>query len=1004
MDKKRFLAFPDVRSETPHFFTNKACARRFPSRVFWLVGTLFVLGLAPLVHFGQTGTSQAGVRRFDPQARILPPPGLRPQLIVGRDATLGKRRPPKHPKLTTLLARLVSAVPQQRGAIPKGQRVAPAAGFSVQALPKGIRDAVRAKRMRINKEAEVQVYIVVAEITEENLQQLQSAGVTVELHVKEQRIVQARVPVTRLEELAALPFVRSVRLPDYGIPLTGSVTTEGDAILNADQVRLLLGVNGTGVRVGVISDGIAGIFDTGCTTCGGVAGGPIETADLPAQDTNGNPTTGSRDATGVLTSTSGGLIAQSFRADNDLEGVLGTKCKSAGAEGTAMLEIVHDLAPGAQLFFANFDTGLEFNTAVNFLAQNTDVLVDDIGFFGLAYDGSNPISANTAAALNNEANPIRGYFNAVGNSARNHYQEDFFDSSVDGSPYTGIPGNLHLFQSTADTSDIFALSPSRSDPVFLCDTSGAGGFCANDPGTFDNVIVVLTWDDAFGASGNDYDLFLIQQSTGIVVAESFDFQDGTQDPVEWFSFTNDTGIDDYFHIVIQNFDNLALVRNFDLFVLSPCGPVPLGPDGENHNYNTIRSSVPAQSDAGGSPVSVISLGAIDQADPLNDDIETFSSNGPTNDGRLKPDASAVDGVVITGAGGFGRPDFFGIRFFGTSAAAPHGAGIAALLLQSAPCLLDGSVGALAEPIARQSLRDLILNNAVDLGAAGPDQVFGFGRIDALASANQTVPITNAGPDQTVAGFTSATGASVMLDGTGSSDPIGCPLTFEWVGDCGIASGPTPTVTCPFGTSTMTLTITNNQVTIPSLDSVQVTVTDFAIGVSPTSATVNRGQSASYTVTVSPQFGSFDPTVSLSCSNLPSLSSCSFSPATLTPGGSDATSTLTVSTTAPSAFLTPPFGPRDDAPFYALWLGLPGLVVVGLTLVGQKPKKVKLGFYLSLSLLLALFVLQVACGGDGGTTPSPPPPRPGTPAGTFNITITGRSGWLVRSTTASLTVQ
>ena len=175
--------------------------------------------------------------------------------------------------------------------------------------------------------------------------------------------------------------------------------------------------------------------------------------------------------------------------------------------------------------------------------------------------------------------------------------------------------------------------------------------------------------------------------------------------------------------------------------------------------------------------------------------------------------------------------------------------------------------------------------------------------------------------------------------------------------------------------------------------------------SPGSDTVSAGQAATYIVTVTPQFGSFDATVTLSCSaGLPPLSSCSFSPATLTPGGSDATSTLTVSTTAPSAFLTPPFGPRDDAPFYALWLGLPGLVVVGLTLVGQKPKKVKLGFYLSLSLLLALFVLQVACGGDGGTTPSPPPPRPGTPAGTFNITITGRSGWLVRSTTASLTVQ
>ena len=96
--------------------------------------------------------------------------------------------------------------------------------------------------MRINKDAGVQVYIVMAEITEENLEQLQSAGVTVELRDEQQRIVQARVPVTRLEEVAALLFVRFVRLPDYGIPNIGSVTTEGDAILNADQVRSILGV------------------------------------------------------------------------------------------------------------------------------------------------------------------------------------------------------------------------------------------------------------------------------------------------------------------------------------------------------------------------------------------------------------------------------------------------------------------------------------------------------------------------------------------------------------------------------------------------------------------------------------------------------------------------------------------------------------------------------------------------------------------------------------------
>ena len=52
--------------------------------------------------------------------------------------------------------------------------------------------------------------------------------------------------------------------------------------------------------------------------------------------------------------------SRSFRADGNL---------NAGAEGTALLEIVHDIAPGAELFFANFDTGLEFIQAVDWLAD-----------------------------------------------------------------------------------------------------------------------------------------------------------------------------------------------------------------------------------------------------------------------------------------------------------------------------------------------------------------------------------------------------------------------------------------------------------------------------------------------------------------------------------------------------------------------------------------------------------------------------------------------------------
>src|SRR5262249_11844981 len=143
------------------------------------------------------------------------------------------------------------------------------------------------------------------------------------------------------------------------------------------------------------------------------------------------------------------------------------------------------------------------------------------------------------------------------------------------------------------------------------------------------------------------------------------------------------------------------------------GPATLAPPRhERHNYNTASRSVAAQSDAGGAPVGVVAVGAICSAsaaaagrfssgapgesclDTSNPTAEFFSLPRPTIDGRLKPDITAIDGVTVTGAGGFGSP------FFGTSAASPHLGGVAALLLQSAPCLLNRSTSTTDPNVAR----------------------------------------------------------------------------------------------------------------------------------------------------------------------------------------------------------------------------------------------------------------------------------------------------------------
>jgi hypothetical protein len=781
---------------------------------------------------------------------------------------------PKHAKLTTPLAQMAHVVAQTSGAF--SAHAVPA--VSADVLPEPSRSALKTGRMRVNAAGAVQVYIHVSSAGTANLNALKSAGVTVQLTDTKRGIVQAMVPADRLESVAALPFVGSMSLPQYGYTNTGSVTSQGDTVLKADKVRSQLGVTGKGVRVGVLADGIAGIFASGCTTCAGVTGGPISTGDIP-------DATGTRDGSGILGSTSGGIVSQSFRSsDHNLEAGL----SAVGNEGTAMIEVVHDLAPDATFYFANFQTDIEFAAAMNWLAANTDVVVDDISFFDPPYDGTNAVSTNAAAALNADANPVRAVITSVGNEGLSHYVESYADSGTDsasvvGGTVPGYTGDFHLFQATTATKDVCGLGPSTRDPVFV-----RSGWDLN---------VTLTWDDPY-VSTNDYDLWLLD-GTGKVVAYSANLQNGGaggQPPIEFFEYVN-PGPDAFFYVAITNAKNAAAPKHLNVFIR---GADPIAPNagslvppatcpnasGEVHNFNTPGGSVPAMGDAGGTPVSVISVGAAPVTNPVV--IEPYSSNGPTVDGRLKPDITGVDLVQVSGAGGFVNP------FWGTSAAAPHIAGIAALLLQTSPCLASGSSGARLPGDARKLIYDSLTKNAFDLGAAGPDNIFGYGLADALNSASTLVPTASAGGDKVV-GATSSSGAVVVLDGSGSTDPASCPLTYTWSGDCGSATGAKPSLTCPMGKSTATLTVSNNGGVTTSTATALITVTDFSVGATATSASVNSGTTASYTVTVTPQAEGFANAVALSCTTTAPKGICKVAPGSVTPGTSPANVTVTVDT-------------------------------------------------------------------------------------------------------------
>ncbi len=167
---------------------------------------------------------------------------------------------------------------------------------------------------------------------------------------------------------------------------------------------------------------------------------------------------------------------------------------------------------------------------------------------------------------------------------------------------------------------------------------------------------------------------------------------------------------------------------------------------------------------------------------------------------------------------------------------------------------------------------------------------------------------------------------------------------------------------------------------------------FTLEPSPTSKSVPRGSTATYTVTVTPHFGSFNDPIALTCRVVPAGPTCSLSPDSVTPGGAPAPVTLTVATTTMAQLVRPDV----PAPLFAFWLALPaiGLLAARRNLPGTR--KIRFHLFLALVLIAAMLGMQTACGG-GGDTPSPPQTQ------TFTITVTGTSGTISQQTSTRLFV-
>ena len=462
--------------------------------------------------------------------------------------------------------------------------------------------------------------------------------------------IEAYVPVGLLGRLSEQPGVARVWEIIPPQPAFGNVTSQAVTLHQADSWQNS-GFRGQGVKVGVIDVGF-----TGYSSLMGV--------ELP-NDIVARCYTD----VGVYSSN----LSDCEAADEEPPASTPAQCQDyvaglyAGGEphGTAVAEALIDIAPDAALYIANpYSNGDLQATAAWMADQGVTVINHSVSWtFDGPGDGTSPFSFSPLNTVDQAVARGITWLNAAGNSAGDTWFGSFSDPDGDGA--------ISFSNSTAEINSIVLLE--------------CQGY------TF-----ALRWEDDWGGADTDLDIYLWDRSTGDVlyIPEGWGYVGGAAEqsgagnhyPWEFFSLRSPISSRDVGVIIVHESGPEPDWIHLELFS---------GPEGLEYSTG-VSISNPAESDN-------LGLLAVGAAPFYNTNIiEPFSSQGPTPDGRVKPDIVGVDCAASVSYEYFiRRNDGQGCWFPGTSQASPHVAGMAALVRQRFPEFTAEQVAGYLKDTAQQ---------------------------------------------------------------------------------------------------------------------------------------------------------------------------------------------------------------------------------------------------------------------------------------------------------------